>query len=626
MYQVLLTNRYLTSRVIPLLAVAAVALCVALVIVVISVMTGFLDMVKSSGRTLMGDVVVGYPVSGIPYYDELIDIIEAKPEALAATAVIDTWGILRMPYPDGDAKESEAVQVWGVEPDRFSTVTGFADRLLWQKTPDEVRRWLLADAVENVAPQIDEMLTPEQRRNILRISYPSADMVVTDEALQQEADAMSRTDWIRRIIMLGRFSAVLEEVLDAKQMALVHEAEPRLLQDELVLEEGEAMARQGRPGIVAGVHVSQGNKRNEQGEYEIVRDGYWWLPRFEGVLTTIPIDTGGGLSDPESVILPFVNEFSSGIFLIDESRILVPLETAQELTHLDEAELVDIDDPTRVTGIDPARATMILVRAAEGISPAELLPAVQTAYDTFITTMDRTDPNHAVIPQPGLNPGWYAQTWEQHQSGFIGPVEKERELMRVLFSIIYVVCAALVLAIFWSIVHEKTRDIGILRSIGAYRRGIVGIFLLYGLVVGILGAVLGLGLGWMIVTNINHIHDAMGNPPMALGIVLLALGVLLISWAAVRVRAAALLPVVLSILVSIPMLALGGFVLWASINDVGFIMWDPRVYYFTEIPNTVDWGSAMITMAGAVLFSLIGALIPAAKAADTDPVNALRYE
>ena len=158
------------------------------------------------------------------------------------------------------------------------------------------------------------------------------------------------------------------------------------------------------------------------------------------------------------------------------------------------------------------------------------------------------------------------------------------------------------LAIFWSIDHEKTRDIGILRSIGASRRGIVGIFLLYGLVVGILGAVLGLGLGWMIVTNINHIHDAMGNPPMALGIVLLALGVLLIGWAAVRVRAAALLPVVLSILVSIPMLALGGFVLWASINDVGFIMWDPRVYYFTEIPNTVDWGSAMITMAGAVLF------------------------
>ena len=78
MYQFLLTSRYLTSRIIPVLAVAAVALCVALVIVVVSVMTGFLDMVKESGRTLMGDVVVGYPVAGIPYYEELIEIIEAK--------------------------------------------------------------------------------------------------------------------------------------------------------------------------------------------------------------------------------------------------------------------------------------------------------------------------------------------------------------------------------------------------------------------------------------------------------------------------------------------------------------------------------------------------------------------
>ncbi len=85
MYHVLLTNRYLTSRVIPLIAVAAVALCVALVIIVVSVMTGFLDMVRSSGRTLMGDVIVAYPVSGIPYYERLIERIERLPEAAAAT-------------------------------------------------------------------------------------------------------------------------------------------------------------------------------------------------------------------------------------------------------------------------------------------------------------------------------------------------------------------------------------------------------------------------------------------------------------------------------------------------------------------------------------------------------------
>ncbi len=79
MYHALLTNRYLTSRVIPLIAVAAVALCVALVIMVVSVMTGFLDMVKSSGRTLMGDVIIAYPVGGIPFYDRLIEHLNEHP-------------------------------------------------------------------------------------------------------------------------------------------------------------------------------------------------------------------------------------------------------------------------------------------------------------------------------------------------------------------------------------------------------------------------------------------------------------------------------------------------------------------------------------------------------------------
>ena len=97
MYQTLLTTRYLTSRVIPLIAVAAVALCVALVIVVVSVMSGFLNMVQSSGRTLVGDVIVSYGISGIPQYDILIQRLEEDPQVLAATPIVDGWGLLRMP-------------------------------------------------------------------------------------------------------------------------------------------------------------------------------------------------------------------------------------------------------------------------------------------------------------------------------------------------------------------------------------------------------------------------------------------------------------------------------------------------------------------------------------------------
>src|SRR5262249_1969333 len=131
MYHALLTNRYLTSRVIPLIAVAAVALCVALVIVVVSVMTGFLDMVKNSGRASLGDVVIACPGNGIPYYDRLIDRLDKLPEAAAATPVCESWGLLRMPYPDGPQKQTEQVQIWGIEPASFAKVTGYADTLYW---------------------------------------------------------------------------------------------------------------------------------------------------------------------------------------------------------------------------------------------------------------------------------------------------------------------------------------------------------------------------------------------------------------------------------------------------------------------------------------------------------------
>ena len=110
MYHALLANRYLTTRLIPLIAVAAVALCVALVIIVVSVMTGFLDMVRASGRTLMGDVIVAAPIHGIPYYERLIERLEESDLIHAATPVVEALGVMRMPY-----EQTEGIQFWGIE-------------------------------------------------------------------------------------------------------------------------------------------------------------------------------------------------------------------------------------------------------------------------------------------------------------------------------------------------------------------------------------------------------------------------------------------------------------------------------------------------------------------------------
>jgi lipoprotein-releasing system permease protein len=58
----------------------------------------------------------------------------------------------------------------------------------------------------------------------------------------------------------------------------------------------------------------------------------------------------------------------------------------------------------------------------------------------------------------------------------------------------------------------------------------------------------------------------------------------------------------------------------------GLSLWDPKVYYFSEIPRHVEPVKAMIVVIGAVVFSVIGALVPALRAASYDPVKSLRFE
>ena len=111
-----------------------------------------------------------------------------------------------------------------------------------------------------------------------------------------------------------------------------------------------------------------------------------------------------------------------------------------------------------------------------------LRDAVAGAYAEFYRSRLGERPELGQAPSPLVVS---VRTWEQQLSDLIGPVENEREMMRILFSIVYVVCAGLVLSIFWAIVYEKTRDIGILRAVGASRPAILAIFLQYGLVIGV---------------------------------------------------------------------------------------------------------------------------------------------
>ncbi len=548
MYAVQLAHRYLTSRIIPLIAVGAVALCVALVVIVVSVMSGFLDMLKANGRTLMGDVVLNYPVRGMPWYQDLIQEIEASPEAAAATPIVDTYGLLRMPYPQGGEKEVVTANVWGVDPASFDRVTDYGRTLYWRPPADQAAQEALA--------------ADDPRRSL-------------DE---------------------------------------------RILQDGMTLRSGST----GQPGLVMGIHVSIVNDRQRDGSYRS-RFG-WFMPDHAVTLTLVPISAKGTVAEPREQVFQVVNEFRTAVYQIDKNRVMIPLAEAQRMLRLDQGTLYDLEAPPLadgsqpVLGVSPARVHRVLVRARPGVSPDRLRDAVEAAYGRFV---ERCAADGAKAVKPPRRDMVSILTWEQHLRDLIGPVEKEREMMRILFSIVYLVCAGLVLSIFWAIVQEKSRDIGILRSIGASRGGVLWIFLQYGLVIGAVGGVVGVGLGWLVIRNINAIHDAIGqDAPAWAWIACFAMAACGVGMAVRQATRGLLLPTLLWMIGAVTLGLLGSVL----VTHRGTLIWDPAVYYFSRIPDQVDWLTAAVTWVGAVVFSVLGASVPAAKAADIDPVRALRYE
>src|SRR5438270_1168237 len=99
MYKLLLILRYLRKRRIAWVSLIAVTLCTALMLVVISVMGGWLRMFRQSFHGLSGDVIVeAVSMSGFPYYDEMVKRVEALRDVGPGNAVpvIKTFGLINL--------------------------------------------------------------------------------------------------------------------------------------------------------------------------------------------------------------------------------------------------------------------------------------------------------------------------------------------------------------------------------------------------------------------------------------------------------------------------------------------------------------------------------------------------
>lgn len=529
-YHALLTRRYLTSKVMPLLASLAVVLCTAMVLITWSVMGGFLLNLTQAGRSLIGDVRIAWPNVGFAYYDDLIDRLEQAPEVEAAAPIIETFGMLTLLE-----NRTEGVLIRGVDGASFSRVTDYADTLWWRP--------------------LDKPLPKDKQADDVRLEPKSR--------------------------------ALLEQVY----------------RDGLRLQERDAETGELESAIVLGIEVGGWNVRTDWGGY---------FPRVQQVATpeggsqlvnkfmpgsgelsvlVVPLDTQGRPLEPQTARFPVANEFESGLYDIDKQTVLMDLPALQKMLHMNEAKRIvrggadpgPFDNffdaqgevaPAK-TVEDPARVTSVLVRMKDEHGDLGAFRArCKEIYGQFAAAHAGEVPSVDAI---GL------ETWEEANRTMIEAVKKETGLVLMIFTFISFTAVFLVFAIFWAMISEKTKDIGILRALGASRLGVAWVWIRYGLVIGVVGSAFGGLLAWAIVTHINEIHEGIHTVGLWLGNHLAG-------------------------------------------QEWNWYIWDPKVYVFKEIPHRIEGWKAVIVLIGGLLSCLLGALWPATRAARMHPVKALRFE
>ncbi|MFH1230318.1 MAG: ABC transporter permease [Planctomycetota bacterium] len=244
---------------------------------------------------------------------------------------------------------------------------------------------------------------------------------------------------------------------------------------------------------------------------------------------------------------------------------------------------------------------------------------------------------------------FHINTWEEEKRILLRAVSTEKNINAFLLFFIVVVAAFNILALLTMRVVEKTKDIGVLISLGGKPSGIMWLFVWQGLLISFIGAVLGVISGYLIAYYLNAIEDAIYHISqyiiyfhtyhlMISIAILLFLGLsvfIVIYWIiyALSKKSMSKFIMVLScivILTWITLLIVYSFSDLLSINPhklpAGWKLFPPDVYYLDKIPSEINYLTIIIIVIATLSVGIIFSIYPAIKAARLNPVDALRYE
>jgi lipoprotein-releasing system permease protein len=224
--------------------------------------------------------------------------------------------------------------------------------------------------------------------------------------------------------------------------------------------------------------------------------------------------------------------FDVGMYEYNNGFVFLPLDTAQRFFQYaaDTVSMLEVmgRDPAQVDGIKDAIATVTEGQAG--------------VYD-----------------------------WRESNSSFFTALQVERNVMFLILTLIILVAAFNIISSMIMLVKDKSRDIAIMRTMGAFRSSIMKIFVLTGASVGIFGTMFGAILGIAFAVNIESIRQ------------------------------------------------------WLQ-GLTGTELFSEEIYFLSKLPAEIDWTEVVVVIALAVTLSVLATIYPAWRASKLDPVEALRYE
>jgi len=476
LYKLFLTLRYLRKRQIVYIAIGAVMLCTAMVLVVMSVMGGWLDMVKQHARGLLGDVVIDCSNSGMPLYQEFIDEVSKWPEVQKATPIIYTYGLLRSPR----SGITWTLQIVGVRFDEITQVNAFKQSLFYER---------FYPGTTNLGEQRRPLIGLEREIVIGSDSDPHINATVRlpepfQSALERERERVLRET-----------GKPLDDKTsnDTDLNAILRENGKPIVPGEWAYDasvDGPTYDEDPLPGVIIGRDML--HRREEDGRYTLN------VPKgAKYILTFITMNDSANLDPPVKAAFRMVDDSRTGIYEIDSRSAYVDFDRLQRLVKLGQAERAD------GSGIIHARCSQIQVKLRPGVDAALVAKKLEERYHEFLN-----DPAISLTTiERALVTSAQAQTWQKSQERIIGPVEKERGMMIIILGMISLVAVALEMCILYMIVLQKTRDIGIVKAVGGSSTGVAAVWMFYGAAVGFVGGTLGLALGTVFVRNINEVQD-----------------------------------------------------------------------------------------------------------------------